>query len=200
MAKTNLTKRKTRSNKFPLTLHPTGQYCKKIKGKLYYFGSNKQQALQCYLEQASYLHLGKASNSSVVYDDISLKALCNLYLDPSVVDSLPDVVKGLSSGLQSLAGLPTGELLQDPTTEIATNKKIKQYAKDSGTSTGSEDKNDVFLVVYYAAIASAMVFNHKKITQHSYKKDWVIEEIKGLFHGAQRLCRRMAKVVDSAGQ
>ena len=30
-------RRKTRSDKFPLTLHKTGQYCKKIKGRLYYF-------------------------------------------------------------------------------------------------------------------------------------------------------------------
>lgn len=29
-------KRKTRSDKFPLTFHPTGQYCKKIKGKIHY--------------------------------------------------------------------------------------------------------------------------------------------------------------------
>ena len=35
-------KRKTRSDKFPLTLHPTGQYCKKVKGKIYYFGSDKK--------------------------------------------------------------------------------------------------------------------------------------------------------------
>ena len=60
MAKTKtISKRKTRSDKFPLTLHPTGQYCKKIKGKLYYFGADKQQALQRYLEQATYLHSGK---------------------------------------------------------------------------------------------------------------------------------------------
>ena len=26
-------KRKSRSDKFPLTLHPTGQYCKKVKEK-----------------------------------------------------------------------------------------------------------------------------------------------------------------------
>ena len=52
MAKSN-SKRKTRSDKFPLTLHPTGQYCKKIKGKLYYFGSEKKTALERYLEQAA---------------------------------------------------------------------------------------------------------------------------------------------------
>ncbi|MHC4536281.1 MAG: hypothetical protein ACYS6K_20210 [Planctomycetota bacterium] len=52
-------KRKTRSDKFPLTLHPTGQYCKKIKGKLYYFGGDKKQALERYLDQATYLHGGR---------------------------------------------------------------------------------------------------------------------------------------------
>ena len=41
MAKTD-SKRKTRSDKFLLTLHKTGQYCKKIKGKLYYFGTDKK--------------------------------------------------------------------------------------------------------------------------------------------------------------
>lgn len=50
MAKSN-PKRKSRSDKFPLTLHKTGQFCTKIKGKLYYFGTDKQKALQCYLEQ-----------------------------------------------------------------------------------------------------------------------------------------------------
>ena len=38
--------RKTRSDKFPLTLHPTGQYCKKIRGYIYYFGSDRKQALE----------------------------------------------------------------------------------------------------------------------------------------------------------
>ena len=78
--KSNSEKRKTRSDKFPLTLHPTGQYCKKIKGKLYYFGMDKQQALQQYLEQATYLHSGKMTKPTSV-NNMSLKTLCNLYLD-----------------------------------------------------------------------------------------------------------------------
>jgi len=79
MAKPN-SKRKTRSDKFPLTLHPTGQFCKKIKGKLHYFGTDKQQALQRYLEQAADLHAGRRpkSNSSGRF---TLKTLCNLYLE-----------------------------------------------------------------------------------------------------------------------
>jgi hypothetical protein len=49
MTKSN-SKRKTRSDKFPLTLHKTGQFCKKIKGKLYYFGTDKKAALERYLD------------------------------------------------------------------------------------------------------------------------------------------------------
>jgi len=80
MAKSN-SKRKTRSDKFPLTLHPTGQYCKKIRGKLYYFGSDKRTALERYLEQAAFLHAGKRPRPNYANANVSLKTLCNLYLD-----------------------------------------------------------------------------------------------------------------------
>lgn len=79
MAKSN-SKRKTRSDKFPLTLHPTGQYCKKIRGKLYYFGTDKQQALQRYLEQAADLRAGRRPKSNSC-SRLTLKTLCNLYLE-----------------------------------------------------------------------------------------------------------------------
>lgn len=72
--------RKTWSDKFPLTRHPTGQYCKKIRGRMYYFGFDKQQALERYLDQATYLHGGQ----NLIYDssngNMSLIELCDLYL------------------------------------------------------------------------------------------------------------------------
>ena len=79
MAKPNF-KRKTRSDKYPLTLHPTGQFCKKIKGKLYYFGTDRKAALERYLEQTAYLHIGRGAKPKLT-SSLSLKALCNLYLD-----------------------------------------------------------------------------------------------------------------------
>jgi integrase len=73
-------KRKTRSDKFPLTLHPTGQYCKKINGKLYYFGADKNHALEKYLSQASYLHGNKEQTQKKSDGEMTLKELCDSYL------------------------------------------------------------------------------------------------------------------------
>jgi len=73
-------RRKTRSDKFPLTLHTTGQYCKKIQGKMYYFGSDKKQALERYLDQATYLHGGRNLIQKASNGNMTLRELCTLYL------------------------------------------------------------------------------------------------------------------------
>ena len=73
-------KRKTRSDKFPLTLHPTGQYCKKIKGKIRYFGKDKKKALEKYLAQSTYLHGAQSLFQKISNGKMTLKQLCDLYL------------------------------------------------------------------------------------------------------------------------
>ena len=73
-------KRKTWSGKFPLTFHPTGQYCKKIKGKIYYFGSDKKEALQKYLDQATYLHGCQDNLQKPTDDNMILMCLYDIYL------------------------------------------------------------------------------------------------------------------------
>jgi hypothetical protein len=75
----NSKKRKTRSDKFPLTLHPTGQFCKKIKGKLYYFGTKKQEALHRYLEDAVFLHSGKGRRRNVTNGSARLLLCTGIY-------------------------------------------------------------------------------------------------------------------------
>jgi integrase len=73
--------RRTRSDKFPLTLHKTGQYCKKIRGRIYYFGTDKRRALERYHEQAASLHAGRPVTARSTSDQLSIKTMCNLYLD-----------------------------------------------------------------------------------------------------------------------
>jgi integrase len=74
-------KRKTRSDKCQLTFHPTGQYCKKIKGKIYYFGSDRKEALQRYLDKATYLHGHQEDLQKPTGDNMTLKQLCDMYLN-----------------------------------------------------------------------------------------------------------------------
>ena len=72
-------KRKTRSDKFPLTRHATGQYCKKIHGKMYYFGSDKQEALQRYIDQAACLHGSNHNSQKPSNDSMTLRHLCDMF-------------------------------------------------------------------------------------------------------------------------
>ena len=72
--------RKTRSDKFPLTLHPSGQYCKKIRGHIYYFGSDRKEALQCYLDQATFLHGYNSNLQELTNGNMTIKQLSDMYL------------------------------------------------------------------------------------------------------------------------
>ena len=65
---------------FPLTPHPNGQWCKKMRGRLCFFGiwANPDAALERYLLQAADLHAGRAS--SVATTETSVKKLANHYL------------------------------------------------------------------------------------------------------------------------
>ncbi len=76
-------------DKFPLTIHPSGRYCKKIRGKVYYFGSwagGWQAALAEYERQRDYLHAGVKPPAT---DGLTVKAACNEFLNAkrALVDS-----------------------------------------------------------------------------------------------------------------
>jgi hypothetical protein len=47
---------------------------------MYYFGKDKRQALERYLEQAAFLHNGKAKMFKTTNGTITLKSLCSIYL------------------------------------------------------------------------------------------------------------------------
>ena len=66
---------------FPLTPHSSGQYCKKIRGKVYYFGkvSDPAAAVKRYHEHCEALHSGKAG-SVKRKGELSVADLANRYL------------------------------------------------------------------------------------------------------------------------
>ncbi len=66
---------------FPLTAHPAGQWCKKIRGKLHYFGpwGDPDAALNRYLEQREALHAGRKPRPDV--DALTVKTLANEFLN-----------------------------------------------------------------------------------------------------------------------
>jgi integrase len=66
---------------FPLTPHPAGYWCKKIRGKLHYFGpwADPDGALQRYLEQRDALHAGKKPREET--DGVTIKEVCNRFLN-----------------------------------------------------------------------------------------------------------------------
>ena len=69
---------------FPLTAHTSGQWCKKIRGKVHFFGvwADPQAALEKYLKVAADLHSGRQPLPGTVSpEDISVKDLCNRYWD-----------------------------------------------------------------------------------------------------------------------
>ena len=142
--------------------------------------------------------------TDLLYDVLSSR----LPVDLSIIDSLPDVVTDLCPNLNSVAGDTIGDLLQNPQTRITSLKRIKAYTKESGISAESEAQSDVYLVVYYGAIASALLSHGKKITKNPFEdlkafflsfsqEAWVLEEVKDLFRQAHLRCERITDTLDS---
>src|SRR5688500_15109506 len=74
---------------FPLTAHPAGYWCKKVRGKIHYFGpwGDPDGALAKYLEQKDDLHAGKKPRPDA--DALTVKDLANAFLNAKkdLVDS-----------------------------------------------------------------------------------------------------------------
>src|SRR5204863_931860 len=66
---------------FPLTAHPAGYWCKKIRGKIHYFGpwDDPDDALAKYLEQKDALHAGRKPRENTAAT--TLNELCNAFLN-----------------------------------------------------------------------------------------------------------------------
>jgi len=77
MVSTRKKKKKPYSD-FPLFAHPNGQWCKKIRGKQHYFGTDADAALQKYLDIRDDLQAGREPRRS--QNGKTLSGICNAFL------------------------------------------------------------------------------------------------------------------------
>ena len=132
-----------------------------------------------------------------------------LFLETDAKTSLPDFITGQVQDLVSISGKPMGELIQDLQTDLLTLRKIKEHSKLDGTNADSKEAQDAFMAVYFAAIASALVFHDTTISHHKdedlsrffdsfCKKPWVLTELRTLFQKASSLVNDSSSEADDS--
>lgn len=120
-------------------------------------------------------------------------------MSAAVVEALPVIVGKLQDKLLPHHGRPLGELLLDEHTSLETFQAIKEYGKKLAARQDSEADHAVGVAVYYAAIASALLFHKEKITTHSneylaasfenvQKQEWLPVELRKHLKKAERKC------------
>lgn len=122
-----------------------------------------------------------------------------LSMDDVLAQMLPDVLARVCTTLEPLAHATLGQLLQNPQIDLVTVEQIKQYAKRLTRSNPSGPIHAAATVVYYAAIANALVHHDKRITTRAPERlaqalqqieqlPWLESDLVGLFQRASALC------------
>ena len=123
-----------------------------------------------------------------------------LPLEKEVLDALPIV----AGQLLPLGGGSVGRALLDADTPLEILQKIKDYGKKLALARKSEAEHAAATTVYFAAIASALLFHGNRITSYSYRalaehfgtltgKRWMDPKLARHFAKARRKCRRKAE-------
>lgn len=125
----------------------------------------------------------------------------SLPTDKIAVDLLADALNGVRRDLLPLSGKPLGEVLLSSMTNLSVLQTIKHHAKKSASPVGSpQSERDTALVIYFAAIANALVIHRQKISSHSCEsldrsfvalidKGWMTTELAELFSRARAVCQ-----------
>jgi hypothetical protein len=118
----------------------------------------------------------------------------------AVVSVLPEALGQLCRRLRPFSGDSIGLLLTNADTDVRVLRRIKDHAKESGAAAASEIEREVALVVYFAAIASSLVFHQTRISQHSDKKLQIAFEALGMRNGVPSEIRSLFRKACRAGK
>lgn len=123
-----------------------------------------------------------------------------LTVNPSQAESRQKDRGDMRSVIDSLADEPIDKLINNPNTGVALLRKVKDYGRKLSENAASEAEYQVANIIYYAAIASALVFHGRRITKFSYKnlekylrrfnkENWIPKVLLGLFKKASEYCK-----------
>ena len=121
-------------------------------------------------------------------------------LDADKPESVPAVLGHPCDEMLATAGQSIADLVLASQTDLAVLKCLRDYGKGLVRRAGDNTQRDVATVVYYAPIASALLFHQDKATALSYEqldtgfntmieKPWLPQELQELFRKARDLCR-----------
>ena len=127
-----------------------------------------------------------------------------LPLETAVVNALPAILGRLQKELLPLGGRPLGEVLLDADVELDAIVSIKNYGKKLAAQRDSPADHSAATAIYFAAIASALLFHDKKFTSYSYEhlresfnelieEPWIPSELSRHLSKARRLCKKKLK-------
>jgi hypothetical protein len=115
------------------------------------------------------------------------------------VSSLQDILKRLSQDLPPKQGECMGYLLCNPKTSIETLKSIKEASQHGMAETRSQVTYEILVVIYYSAIAAALVHSGQRITGYTRRelaqslssliqRGWIPAKLIRLFEKARQIC------------
>ena len=123
-----------------------------------------------------------------------------LPIEPSLLKSVPEFIRQNKEVTDFLAGNTIGQMLVDSQTDIYLVRKIKEYGKKRSTSEIKPHQRDAAIVIYYAAIANALVYHEVRITASGHEdldsglallleKAWLDSALAELFKKARQVCQ-----------
>ena len=151
------------------------------------------------------LHIGEDIESDTQSEDAAqseqLKWLLseNLPVESSLLRSMPNMISNNEEITSFLGGDTIEKMLIDSRTDILHIRRIKTYFKLLSASEKNSCRRNAAIVIYYAAIAHALVYHQDLITNATYESisrhlslllenSWLDERIADLLEKAHWIC------------
>ena len=124
--------------------------------------------------------------------------------DAGQAEALPALLGQLRECLFPMGGKPMQDIFLDPEPDLDVLEAIKRQAKHVADAEKAPPDHDVHITLYYAAIASALLFRDVKISTFSYadlaksferlcQQDWMPDRMRRHFRAAQKRCAELGK-------